>query len=666
MAVVLGPELDGFLRGIGEDLKGKTKVNYVDQETLIRACSAQNKVILLLQEQMLRMQEVERGMQRSLATLEDKVSSFEKYIKKVDDIEDVLMEKIPLVDKMNEVVKDHNIRIERHETEFKEHVSDFDSFREEAKDEMSQTMKDITMMKSQINMLPKTIVISSRQVTHSIDDEGGSNLPPDGKELLVDVIAQQEQHAYLQDENTKNIQEQLNQHVADQERRNMKVDGELSGLTKWKVEQSSVDLAKMKASQDAMEDMINNHQGQISTKMSMQDVNKKLDLQFKDIVEHLQSALASVEKDEGDFRSITDTLSNMCKSLRENKADKSEINALRKQFIQNQIQMEDDFGGALHSSGSTLDNESLRKILKDYSTKTTLSSLMKTKVDKKKAMDEFTRIHIILQSMSGTLKNIAASTADVVLTEHAHDFELGKFDDDDIVLVEDQNGVCVTSFDSVYKRTIEEPSEGEDISRTPNESQTGQGCETLLTTKQPAMTKNRLYSKRKTGSKRRLKEGASFPSSSFLNSSLGNIPPNEEALKRYQRNKTIENTGDYLKAEPIRPASAPNSRRESPLKHKKLTKKNSLPAILTSISKSIRPRSRMRSRRRDKAERNIHNGSFQIIPSSPRNVVLDNSSSRFSDLPPVQEDAIPQHSRPNSTSSEDGGNRGIQIRTSIA
>ena len=339
MAVVLGPELDGFLRGIGDDLKGKTKVNYVDQDTLIHACSAQNKVILLLQEQILRMQETERGIQRTLNVLEERVNYFEKYTKKVDDIEDVMMEKIPLVDKMNEVVKCHDVTIERHETNFKEHVNEFDIFRDDTKSRISRNTQETAKLKSQLNLLPKTIIISSSQVTHCVEDEGANKPAPDGKELLVDVISQQEQHSYLQDENTKKLSEKVDEHIDNQEILNSKVDHEMRDLVEWKVEQSSVDLVEMKENQRDMRNTLENHDKLISTKMSMQDVNKKLDLQFEDIVEHLQSALASVEKDEGDFRSITDTLSTMCKTLRENKADKSEINALRKQFIENQIQM---------------------------------------------------------------------------------------------------------------------------------------------------------------------------------------------------------------------------------------------------------------------------------------------------------------------------------------
>ena len=675
MAVVLGPELDGFLRGVGDNLKGKTKVNYVDQDTLIHACSAQNKVILLLQEQMLRMQEVERGMQRTLSTLEGKVTYFEKYTKKIDDIEDVLMEKMPLVDKMNEVVKGHNVTIERHVTDFMEHVTEFDTFRDDTKSKMSRTTQDITKMRSQLNLLPKTIVISSRQVTHSIDDEGTNEPAPDGKELLVDVIAQQEQHTYLQDESTKKIQERLDEYVTDQETQNNKVDNEMRDLIDWKVEQSSVDLVEMKASQDSMRNTLENHHTGLCTKMSMQDVNKKLDLQFKDIVEHLQSALTSVEKDEGDFRSITDALSKMCKTLRENKADKSEINALRKQFIQNQIQiedqiqMEDDFGG-ISSSGSTLDNESLRKILMDYPTKAMVAKLISTKVDQKKVVPEFVRINTILQSMDGTIRKLAVSSANEALIDQEDfmDSTSSIFDQEEIVSLNDHDevGGDVERVDGTVGPNShlfqETPPDGDEI--IPLETDMRQDRKIHISKNRHEMNAQ-LTTKRSRGKTKKSREDPSFPSSNMLSGLLHEIPPNEGALKQYQKNKTIENTGGYLQARPIRPGSAPNSRHES-LKQNKLKKKNSLPAILTSISKSIRPRSRMKAKYKNgkNAQKNIHNGSFQVVTSSPRSFELDNSSSHFADLTPVQEHVSP---RPSSSSSEHRRRKNqIKIRTSIA
>ena len=685
MAVVLGPELDVYLRGIGDELKGKTKVNYVDQETIIHACAAQNKVILLLQEQMLKSQEIERSMQRNLSELQDKVSYFEKYTKKVDSIEDVLMEKIPLVDKMNEVMKEHNIVIERHETEFREHITQFDTFRDNIETKISQTTQDLTKVQTQIKVLPKTIVISSRQVTHSLEDEGSITKPaPDGKELLADVIAQQEQHAYLQDESIKTTGRRLEEHVAQQEERNEKNDIEMRDIIDWKTEQSSVDLVEMKVNQDSMLNKLESHTDALSRKMSKQDVNKKLDVQFKDIVDHLQSALSSVEKDEGDFKTITDTLSQMCKTLRESKADKSEIKALREQFIQNQIHMEDDnIGTSLN--GSSLDNESIRKILKDYPTKTEVERSMNSKLDGRKAIPEFLRINDLLQSLQGTVRKLADSSfADEAFGDQ-YDFPIS-----------DQGGLfSLNDLDEID--TIEEESSASELHPSSQETPSAEIGVDLFESYQnsepsdnnindpkhrnkheakfdpDAMRKAKRKSRARNKNRSRKRGGDPvFPSSNMMNGSLRDIPPNEEALEKYQKNKTIDNTGEYLKTVPIRPATAPAHRNTSEqVIQKPLTKKKSLPAILTTISKSIKPRSKSKlkkhfMKRGKNASKTIHNGSFQVLPSSSSQHDDFDSSFQYTVSPSL--DNIPvdgQTSRPRSSEQR---RRPIDtvIRTSIA
>ena len=662
MAVVLGPELDMFLREIGEDLKGKTKVNYVDQETIIRACSAQNKVILTMQEQILRMQEVERGMQRALRALEEKVNYFENYTKKVDVIEEVLADKIPLLDKMNEVVKEHDAAIERHETNLKKNEAAFDAFRNDTKSKLLETTQDVTNIRSKINLLPKTIVISSRQVTHSAEDEGSTvKSVTGGKHLLVDIISQQEQHAYIQDESTKNIEERLDKHLTMQDELNIKVDNEMNDLTTWKEEQNGVDLIELKSNQDFMKASLESHDQELATKMTKQDVTKKLDLQFKEIVDHLQSALTSVEKDEGDFKSITDTLSKMCKALRENKADKSDINALRKQFIENQIEMEDDFGG-ISSSGSTLDNEGIRKILMDYPTKETVLKLMNAKIDKKTAIPEFARMNAALQSMEGTIQKLVDASADETLREHeTYDsksellkresiFSLNDLDDaDDIGDMEEQSSYSNQKSTSGFEDETAEMRQ-DDIDGF------GNGPLHVMNARSigERIGSNPENKRKHKNTRSKQDEACHFPSSNMLKGALNELPPNEEGLKRQKSDIIVDNT--FVQGQPIRPSSAPISNRNHP-QQKILTKKLSLPAILTSISRTMRPRSKFKAK--------IKSGGVRAFATTTASdLELNKSSSHFADLPPVSEGIT--KFRPTSSSSERRKrHNGITTRTSI-
>ena len=68
-------------------------------------------------------------------------------------------------------------------------------------------MGDIT---NTAKALPSTIRISSRKVRHNADnDNRGSsyNLKVEVKEVLADIVSQQEQRAFLQEDNAKHVEE---------------------------------------------------------------------------------------------------------------------------------------------------------------------------------------------------------------------------------------------------------------------------------------------------------------------------------------------------------------------------------------------------------------------------------------------------------------------------
>ena len=61
------------------------------------------------------------------------------------------------------------------------------------------------------------------------------------------------------------------------------------------------------------------HETILSIKMSKIGVDAKLKSQFNTIVDHLDEALFTVDSDEADFKSVIDSLSKICESLREKK-----------------------------------------------------------------------------------------------------------------------------------------------------------------------------------------------------------------------------------------------------------------------------------------------------------------------------------------------------------
>lgn len=527
MAVVLGPELDVFLRNIGQDLKGKTKINYVDPDTLLNAVSYQNKVILTLQENILRMQEREVKMQQSILKLEGKMVEFDESVKRIEHMENILSEKIPLLDKLNDVVQDHNCKLDLLSHRIEEESNTRRVLEEECANNISSLEANIDEERNRIEDLRVDL-------SHE-------------KQVLHDGLRQQQDIANQQGAKIENEAKKLGTFVLQQESCNTQVDETIEKHGTWIEKQKNVDLAIIKTVQDELVSTVELHGKQLMDKMSVQDAQRKLDQQFREIVDHLQSALEAVEKDEGDFKSIIETLSSMCKTLRENKADKSDINALRKQFIENQLDIEESaLGGVSQSTLSCLDNESLRKVLKEYTTKTALKKNLDCKMDQQRANEEFVRINRSLGILHNLVEELVRKQ-DLNVEENMLEFlhkgpdNLDKIGD---TIVEDENDVT------------------NDI-----------------------------------GTSNRVRKKCSFPSSNLIRESspLANIPANEETLRsfQFQRRKKGTFTLHSPTHRKCRPSSAPfsNVHRE---KTETLSKKYSLPTLITAVSSTIIPRTKKR------------------------------------------------------------------------
>jgi hypothetical protein len=638
MALVLGPELDVFLRGIGEDLKGKTILEepYVEKKTIVRAVSEQNKVILALQAQFLQMQEIERVMQRKLEMMQEKVTYLEKYTEKVDDIEGILREKIPLVDKIDEVVKEHDAALDQVSIKLNESTQAFSAFKIEARGGISKNRDDLRVLRTEVDSMPENIIISSRQVTHSVNDEKpvvNTTLVDDGKELLVDIIAQQEQHAYVQDETIQNIEKKVDDNEIKQGERNGIMKSSIADLMEWKRAQSAVDLEKMKENQDDMQLRINEHVEILSQKMSKEDVNYKLQQQFNEIVDHLQSALSSIESEEADFKRITDSLSEMCEKLREKKADKAEMLALRKQFIENQVE------GGGSRAGSTLDNEGIRRILLNYPTKETVQKMLQGNT-RPETIPEIVRIDSKILQLQSIIKQMAASLSDNSLSKNRNSSgELPHFED--VQTSEYEENSCPENSHPVQKNRNESLISLEDRQSIGSKEQ----IPNLNNPKRYDYDYSNFIEKDPTAMLTEDIIEQKFPPSNVLKGVLGKVPHDKQVNHGISRGSI--HGRPHSQSRQSRPSSAPH--KQSSTEQQNVVKKHSLPAILTSITKTMRPRSKMKSKLKHQGNI-IHKGSYHVMNPS---MDLGKSSDHFDEI-----------SRP--TSSEcHSRKKAYMIRTSI-
>ena len=106
---VLGLELDLMLRGIGEELKGRTHLDepYVAKKTILHAIRRKNEVILALQAKILEMVEIEAGLQLTMNDLQKEVRALRKTAEKVGDMDAMLKVKILILNQLNETVDVH-------------------------------------------------------------------------------------------------------------------------------------------------------------------------------------------------------------------------------------------------------------------------------------------------------------------------------------------------------------------------------------------------------------------------------------------------------------------------------------------------------------------------------------------------------------------------------
>lgn len=117
------------------------------------------------------------------------------------------------------------------------------------------------------------------------------------------------------------------------------------------------------------------------------------------MVDQIKEALLSVEEDEADFKNVANALHGLFTSLKESKADKSEMAQLRNQLITAQL----NGGSSSSSNEGILDYKGLRKILASYSK----TEVIDKKLDNKAGKDlTFQRLDHSEQMIDKILKTI--------------------------------------------------------------------------------------------------------------------------------------------------------------------------------------------------------------------------------------------------------------------
>lgn len=267
-----------LLAATDEELKGKLVPAQVvvDKETLVEASRVQNRALVFIYEK--------------LSTLETRIDGVEDVLtKRVDGIEAKLGQFGTRIEKLEG-------QCQHHDESLVQQVAinaEVERFKEETRDSLTKTRESIECLDAALKELPNTIQISATQVFHSAEDDVPPNTVEDSTRNTVQRMDEMEVH-------TSN---------------------EIDRVVEWVTEQRKDDRDKLQALQEAIE----NVEMELKDTVSYAEVDEKISVKVRELVDQIKDALLSVEEDEADFKNVANSLHKMFNSLKDSKADKSEM-----------------------------------------------------------------------------------------------------------------------------------------------------------------------------------------------------------------------------------------------------------------------------------------------------------------------------------------------------
>eukprot|EP00520_Triparma_pacifica_P006144 CAMPEP_0118652410 /NCGR_PEP_ID=MMETSP0785-20121206/11301_1 /TAXON_ID=91992 /ORGANISM="Bolidomonas pacifica, Strain CCMP 1866" /LENGTH=789 /DNA_ID=CAMNT_0006544921 /DNA_START=126 /DNA_END=2492 /DNA_ORIENTATION=+ len=397
----LGPEVDMRLEDIGDALEGKKVLDepYVDKKTILTALKEQNKVIRMLQmafhknnERMQVIEETFKVQTTTIDQLKGKVEYIERTVEKVEELESItesFQQKIVTMDDTIGKVAQQGDIVATMSNQLKTQTEQFSTFKQEIVQNVESAKQDLEVLQTTAQELEtatqemgSTIEISSSQIKHETNEGTTTMLDAfvNTQSATLETVESQteENKSYINE--TGSVMEKLDNDTVDA-LKTMTVD--FNSLMAWKEEQAGIDLVDIRRSQDNIKEAVDTVQRDLFEKVAREEVDNKLEAKFESIIDHLQSALNSTESDEADFKAVTGNLNQMCESLKNDKADKTEIAALRKQFLQHQSAMMSESAAVdLGGGPESFDGEDIADYLKDFMNSHQIHHELHKKADK--------------------------------------------------------------------------------------------------------------------------------------------------------------------------------------------------------------------------------------------------------------------------------------------
>jgi len=215
-------------------------------------------------------------------------------------------------------------------------------FKCETKDAISLTKENLEILDAALKDLPNTITIASTQVYRTRDNGGTKDDVP----ILT-------------------IEDSLNHHAERMDNMEIHTSNEISKVVQWVTDQKKEEENKINSLREAVETL----EIEMKDTISYAEVEDKIATKVRELVDQIKEALLAVEEDEADFKNVAHSLHGLFNSLKESKADKSEMAQLRNQIISAQLNQQNQPPSVSigESKGGVLDYKGLRKILSSYS-----------------------------------------------------------------------------------------------------------------------------------------------------------------------------------------------------------------------------------------------------------------------------------------------------------
>ena len=290
-----------------DELKGKLRPAevVVDNETLVEATRAQNKALMFINEQ--------------LQCLQYKLDAVEaKFTKRVDEVEVMINQwgdRVEFLEKKAEVCCiiyvtgfEYNqtgsayisFLLQCHDKSFARQDiinSEVDQFKCESRDALSETREYIEVLDTTVKDLPNTISIAATQVYHAKKGDAEIDAP------------------------TLTIEDSIMHHSVRMDEMDIHTTDEINKVVEWVTDQKNEEENKLNSLKEAVERV----ELELKDTISYAEVEDKIAVKVRELVDQIKEALLAVEEDEADFKNVANALHGLFNSLKESKADKSEM-----------------------------------------------------------------------------------------------------------------------------------------------------------------------------------------------------------------------------------------------------------------------------------------------------------------------------------------------------